>query len=271
MLAQRAGRQRQFELFAMSSVEDDVLRFVGHVHPRDVEAEFVVSRQAVQHATALRVFVAGHRVFDDGSVTQRSARIGNEQWRVDSFGGAQASAGPARSCWIVEREVAVVHRAGDDVMVFTAHCLVKPDQPGLRQVPAGFGQHVETEVSVAQLESVFQRGEDLFVGSLLYDELIDDDFDLVVVVFVDIQLVTEIDLFAVEADVAVAVDADLFEQVFVVFAKDPPHGGSDFDFRAFGKVEHVFHHLARAEHRDVEATERTMRFADRREKHAQVV
>ena len=80
---------------------------------------------------------------------------------------------------------------------------------------------------------MFQRGKHLLVNILLDKEFVDDDLDVVVFVFVKFDFLADVVRFAVNADVAAPLRADVVKEVVVILAVDFEDRGVDFYFRAF--------------------------------------
>ena len=90
-------------------------------------------------------------------------------------------------------------------------------------------------------------------------------------VLVELDVLAQVARLAVDAGAAIAVDADLLEEVVVVFAVDLVDGRAHLDFRALGQRQQVLGHLVGRADRQGFAADWAVRRAHRREEHAQVI
>ena len=118
---------------------------------------------------------------------------------------------------------------------------------------------------------MLQRRDDLPVDPGADDKRIDDGFDRVRFVLVEFEVIAQILWLPVDAGPAIAVDANLLEQVLVVLAVNLVDRRPHFDFRSLGQRQHVLHHLVRRADCDRLFAHRTVRCAHGREEHPQIV
>ena len=121
------------------------------------------------------------------------------------------------------------------------------------------------------LETVRQRRHNLFVEALADHKAIHDHFDPAVFVFIEVDFLAQIVDRFVDAHPAVALGADVVEQVGVIFAIDLEHRCANLDFRAAGQGQKVFHHLMRRPDADFLPCDGAARLSNTCEQHSQIV
>src|ERR1700677_4278682 len=128
---------------------------------------------------------------------------------------ADARARGARARRVVEGELGLMHLAGDKSMPRAAETFVEL----LVLLAELLGLHdVKTEQAVSQFQSMLERSDDLVIDSRTDDERIDQGFDRMLLFFVEVDMVSQIAGLAVDAGPAVADDANLLEEIFVILA-----------------------------------------------------
>ena len=134
---------------------------------------------------------------------------------MDAHGRAEAGTGRAGAGGVVERELERLHLAGDQPVPGTAEAVVKPLVRGAELLRP---HDVKAEQPVAEVQPVLQRGDDLLVDAGADDERIDHRLDRVLLVLVELDMAPQVARLAVDPRPAVAVDANLLEQVLVILA-----------------------------------------------------
>src|ERR1700733_9637638 len=166
---------------------------------------------------------------------------------MDAHRRADACARGARARGVVERELGLVHLAGDKSMPGAAEPVVKL----LVLLAELLGLHdMKTEQAVTQFQSMLERSDDLLIDSRADDERIDHGFDRMLLFLIEIDMVPQIARLAVDSGPAVAVDANLLEEIFVILAVNLVDGRADLDLGAFRQRQQMFHHLMRGANRE---------------------
>ena len=156
-----------------------------------------MSGQAVQNPSAPTLAAVAERRLDEGSVIERTTRIGNQQGGMHAHGRSDAGAGGAGTGRIVERELSLMHVAGDQTVLCAAETVVELLRSlGLR--PLRFDD-VKAQQSIAELQSVLQRSDDLLIDARADHERVDDGFDGCCFVFVEVDVVAQIARLAVDS------------------------------------------------------------------------
>ncbi len=110
----------------------------------------------------------------------------------------RADAGARGACArrVVERELGLMHLAGDQSMLGAAETVVKllVRAAGLLRL-----HDVKTQQAVSQFQPVLQRRHDLMIDSRPNDERIDHGFNRVLLLFVEFDMVTQIARLSVDS------------------------------------------------------------------------
>ena len=241
---------------------------LGQILERRIEAESVVCGEAVQKPAAPAIAAVAQRGRDERSLVQGSLRIGHEQRRMHPHRRADARARWAGARRVVERELGLVHLAGDKPMPGAAETVVKLLVLAAKLLRL---HDVKAEQAVSEFQSVLQRSDDLLIDSGADDERIDHGFDRMSLVFIEFDMVPQVARLAVDPRPPVAVDADLLEQVLVILAVNLVDRRPHLDLGAFRQGQQMFHHLMRGANRERLAAQRAVRRPHRGEQHPQVV
>jgi hypothetical protein len=122
---------------------------------------------------------------------------------------------------------------------------------------------VKTQESFADdFKAVFQGSGNLFVETFANDKAIDDDFDRVVLVFVEFKFFGQIIDFVVDSKAAIAFGSNVVKEIGIVFIIDFENRRTDFNFCTFGQREYLFHELMRGPDLDFFLSEGAMGLPD---------
>ena len=225
----RPRRQEDFELFPLGAVKQHLHVLLGQILEGRIEAESVVCGETIQNPAAPTIAAVAHRGRDKRSLVQGSLRIGHQQRRMHPHRRADAGARWACARGVVERELGLVHLAGDKPMPGAAETVVK-----LLVLAAELLRlhDVKAEQPVAEFQSVLQRSDDLLVDSGADDERIDHGFDRMRLFFIEFDMVPQVARLAVDPRPPVAVDANLLEQILVILAVNLVDRRPHLDLRA---------------------------------------
>ena len=143
---------------------------------------------------------------------------------------------------------------------------------GLGRRLADVGENEETQEPFANdFEAVREGCHDLFVEALADDKAIHDHFDPVVFVFIEFDFLAQVVDRFVDPHPAVALGADVVEQVGVILAIDLEYRCANFNLRAIGQGQQVFHHLMRRPDADFLPGDGAARLSDTCEQHSHIV
>src|SRR5262245_33690690 len=211
LLAQLGLRgQYDFELLSLGAVEKDLHVLLRQILKGRVKAEAIVRREAMEHAAAPAIGAVAERGSDESPLVESALRIGDQQRRMHAHRRADAGTRRARAGRIVERELKRLHLAGDEPMFGAAEAVVELFVRGGRLLRL---HDVKAEQAVTQLQAVLQRRHDLLVDARGDDERIDHRLDGMRLLLVELDVLAQVAWLAVDPRPAVAVDADLLEEV----------------------------------------------------------
>ena len=189
--------------------------------------------------------------------------IGHDARRVEVPRRAQPLAGRARAVRRVERERARRHLGHADAAVDARHLA--------REQPVAFVEAVDDDDVVGQLQGGFHRLGEASLDPRAHDQPIDDDFNRMVLLAIELDVVVERLELAVDARLGVAA-LDQRRQLFLELALSSPHQRrQDVDALVLGigqhEIDDAFERLAG----DLEPAVRAMRHADVGKQQPQVV
>lgn len=243
------------DFFPFGAVEDDVDRFLGQVLERGVERKAVVLGEALKVHVGNRPFVSERPAARlDRPLCNRKIFVGDDQVGVDLHKGADAGTLFAGAVGIVERKHPGRELLNTHPVLGAGVVLGEEDF-----LPA---DHVDDHKAARQvggdLKAVGQAGFDL----RLDDQPVDDNFNVVLFVFL------QLDAFGEVVEVAVHPDADkaalagrlkLLDMLPFAAADDRRE---NLCLTPFGQAEHLIDDLVHRLLLDLPAADRAVRDAD---------
>ena len=234
---------------------------LGQIGPGGVEIDLVAVGDRVDHlGVEVRV---DHRPRHQRPLGDRERRIGHDEIGVDLTLGAEPGAARAGAVRGVEREDARRQLRQRDAVLGAGESL-----------GVGHGRAID-DGHLDQPLGEPQRGLDGVVQAraqpLLHDQPVDHHRDRVAHLLVEVDLLLEQHLLAVDLDPRVAVGPQLLEQV-AIFALARPHDRRvDGEARPLGQREHLVDDLLGRLAGDLTAALGAVRMPDARVQQAQVV
>ncbi len=231
------GHVGELDLVLARAIEDDFLGRLRELSERLGQLELVVLREGC-HLPRAPVRRAGLED-RDRTVLDRFRRVLHETLRVRLEVRAQARAGGARAVGGVEREQARrdfrERRAAVRTGVVRREDLLRPVGDGQDDQPPRDARR--------RLDRVREALAVLLVLAGLGDEAVDDDLDRVLLLFVELRRIVEVDELPVDAGAQEAL-LDHLGHLLLVFALLPGHvGGEHHELRAGRQPQRPVDHL----------------------------
>ncbi len=200
-------RVHDLELLLARAVQNHLLLLFGQLLERRLEVEPVGLGDRPKLREHPHVARLPQR--DQSAVVNRLARLGDDQVQVDFAPDAQSAARRARAVRTVERK-----RVGRRLGV--AQAAFGVDQVAREEHVAALVRQVGDDRPLAHSERRVDRLGHARPDAVFDDEPVDDDFDVVRLVPVELHAVLDLAQLAVDADALVALLGYLLEQFAVV-------------------------------------------------------
>ncbi len=261
------------DLVAARAEQEPVLLLALEVTPRRVERDLVALGDRLDDAVVEAL--AADRPRHERALVDREGRVRNEQIGVDLELCAEPGAAGAGSVRRVEGEDARLELRQRHPVLGAGEVLGERQRArmplGIRAIGHFAVDHVDHDETLRE----GRRGLDRLCEPLpqvrLHREAIDDDLDRVLVLLVELDLLLEQSLLAVDLDPREAVAAKLLEDVLELALAVANDRGVHCELRPFGQAEHLLDDLVERLACDRSPADRAVRPPDSREEEPEVV
>jgi len=253
------------ELFGPGAVEHDAFRLVGQLAERRREREAVFFAQRLEVHAGDRVVPHAAPAGDlQAAVHDRERLVGHDELGVGHELEAEARADRARAVGVVEGEHARRELGHGDAAVLAGIVL---REGRLAAVVHALDDDEAAGVADGRLDRVGQAARE--VG--LHHEAVDDDFDIVLLVLVELDGLAQVVDAAVGAHAGEAAVPGVVEHLFVLALFAADHRREHLKLRALGQGHHAVDDLVDRLAADLLSALRAVRHARARPEEAQVV